>query len=206
MSADDPSVIQLITSWPGMSHTSNEKVPSRICYGPNGQIIWGNMIKPTEKGEVQALMKLRLDDRFKKSRQLQLLIAFLTSGIDGINLDDLEAGDGGDDESPGGSSKDPVDVAADYLTEVRKWVWTELEKQHGEGLFSTLTKELVVTVPAVWSERAKDQTLKAVTKSGWETTKVSLVTEPEAAAIYTLKWMTTGANKEHVHVGDTFVL
>jgi hypothetical protein len=32
------------------------------------------------------------------------------------------------------------------------------------------------------------------------------VTEPESAAIYTLKWMSEGANKEDIHVGDNFVL
>jgi molecular chaperone DnaK (HSP70) len=73
-------------------------------------------------------------------------------------------------------------------------------------MLETLTKDLVVTVPAVWSERAKDQTLKAVTKSKWGASKISLVTEPEAAAIYTLKWMTEGANKEEVKIDDSFVL
>jgi molecular chaperone DnaK (HSP70) len=205
MGADDPSAIQLITSWPGMSNKTNEKVPSRICYGPNGQVLWGNMIKPNEKGEVHALMKLRLDDRFKKSKQLQLLIALLSSGVDNLSLDNIGSDDDSDQDS-GSSNKAPVDIVADYLTEVRKWVWQELDRQHGEGLFASLDKELVVTVPAVWSERAKDLTLKAVTKSNWGTNKISLVTEPEAAAIYTLKWMTTGANKEQVNIGDSFVL
>ena len=85
-------------------------------------------------------------------------------------------------------------------------MWKTLSNQYGEDLFETLTKELVVTVPAVWSERAKDQTLKAVTKAKWAASKISLVTEPEAAAIYTLKWMTEGANKQQVCVGDHFVL
>jgi molecular chaperone DnaK (HSP70) len=81
-----------------------------------------------------------------------------------------------------------------------------LGKQYGEALLETMTKELVITVPAVWSERAKDLTLKAVTGAKWGTDKIALVTEPEAAAIYTLKWMTEGANREEVKVGDQFVL
>jgi molecular chaperone DnaK (HSP70) len=73
-------------------------------------------------------------------------------------------------------------------------------------MLETLDKQLVVTVPAVWSERAKDQTLKAVTKAKWAASKISLVSEPEAAAIYTLKGMTEGANRAEVRVGDNFVL
>jgi hypothetical protein len=52
----------------------------------------------------------------------------------------------------------------------------------------------------------KDLTLKAFHQAGWQADTVSLVTEPEAAAIYTLKWITSGSNKQEVLVGDTFVL
>jgi hypothetical protein len=164
------------------------------------------MIKPNEKGRIHALMKLRLDERLKKSKQLKLLIALLTNNMDDLSLDNLESDDEEEDSPPDYPGKAAVDIVADYLTEVRKAVWEELQRQYGATFFSTLTKELIVTVPAVWSDRAKDQTLKAVNKSKWETTKISLVTEPEAAAIYTLKCMTTGANKEEVKVGDNFVL
>lgn len=183
-----------------MGQGNTEKVPTRISYGvpPKIDIQWGNLIKPTTKAYVHALMKLKLDERLKQSKQLKVLLAFLTSNFDGLDLDDLDSGD--EDGPPAYPGKDPVDLVADYLTEVRKHVWQELATQYGESMFESLRKELVVTVPAVWSERAKDLTLKAVTKAKFDAAKISLVTEPEAAAVYTLKGMTEGASKEDVKV------
>jgi len=209
--SNETGVVRLIQDWPAINQGSTEKVPSRIAYGdpPNVEIKWGNQIRPNEKAKVHALMKLRLDERLKRSKQLKLLLRFLTSNFNDLTLDDLDSNDDDEEEEDGPPDypgKAPVDIVADYLTEVRKWAWKHLEEQYGVELFATLTKELVVTVPAVWSERAKDLTLKAVTKAGWATSKIMLVTEPEAAAIFTLKWMTEGANREQVNIGDNFVL
>jgi hypothetical protein len=188
-----------------MANGTNEKVPTRICYNSDGTVLWGNLIKPNEKGEIHALMKLQLEGKPMSSKKLQLLIALLTNRLEGVDLNDLDSDDEEekDKENP---KRDPVDVAADYLTEVRKFVFAHLSQIYKDGLFSTLAKELIVTVPAVWSEKAKDQTLKAVSKSNWETSKISLVAEPEAAAIYTLKWMKSGANKEQINNGECFIL
>jgi molecular chaperone DnaK (HSP70) len=194
--------VQIISAWPGQSNENNEKVPSRICYAekpPNLEIKWGNQIKPNQKGRVYALMKLKLDERLKKSTQLKLLLALLSSNIEGLNLDSDD-----DDGPPDYPGKAPVEIVADYLTEVRKHVWKELGEQFERGLFESLRKELVVTVPAVWSERAKDLTLKAVQQANFMTDEVMLVTEPEAAAVYTLKTMLEGANRNALEVCDAF--
>jgi molecular chaperone DnaK (HSP70) len=51
----------------------------------------------------------------------------------------------------------------------------------------------VVTVPAVWIDVAKARTLEAVDKAGFNTLvfpqlkSILMTTEPEAAAIYTIK-------------------
>jgi len=200
--------IQLITEWPGLGNGNTEKVPSRILYcdPPSQEIKWGNKITPKDKGKVHALMKLRLDERMKQSKQLKLLLAFLTRGMDDIDLNDLNSDEEDEDGPPEYPGKSAVEIVADYLSELREHVYMKMTQQYGKALFSSLEKELVVTVPAVWSERAKDQTLKAVTKAKFDATKIALVTEPESAAIYTLKWMSEGANKEDIHVGDNFVL
>jgi hypothetical protein len=143
-------------------------------------------------------MKLRLDEHLKKSKQLKLLLAFLSSSLGDLNLGDSDSED--EDGPPDYPGRGPVDMVGDFLTEVRKHVWGELTSTYGEPTLKTLTKELVITVPAVWSERAKDLTLKAVTKAKFDAEKISMVTEPEAAAIYTLKGMTEGANKEEIKV------
>lgn len=196
----------MFTAWPGMGTGDKEKVPSRISYGapPQHVIEWGYKIKPTSKAPVHALMKLKLDEKLKKSKQLKLLLAFLSSQMGGLNLDSDDSDE--EDGPPDYPGKSSVDVVSDYLTELRKSFYEGLTKQYGQVLLSTLRKELVVTVPAVWSERAKDLTLKAVKNAGFGAQTISLVTEPEAAAVYTLKGMTEGANKDDVRVGDHFVM
>ncbi|KAK0726065.1 hypothetical protein B0H67DRAFT_480099 [Lasiosphaeris hirsuta] len=199
--------VKLITGWPGISNATNEKVPSRIAYSPppNAQILWGNQIKHNTKAAVHACMKLRLDEKMKGSEQFRLLLAFLTSRMTDldVSVDDLLDKPDGPPEYPG---KDPVDMVADYLTKVREWTWVEMERTYGAEMFASMRKELVVTVPAVWSERAKDLTLKAVQRAKFDAAKTSMVTEPEAAAIYTLKGMLEGYNKSEIRVGDVFVL
>ncbi|KAH8678766.1 hypothetical protein BGZ60DRAFT_401802 [Tricladium varicosporioides] len=206
--SEGPGAVQVIQSWPGMGGMANtEKVPSRIAYGqpPKVEILWGNQIKPNTKAKVHALMKLKLDERLRKSKQLKMLLAFLRfDGLEGLDLND--SGDDEDDGPPDYPGKEPVEVVADYLTEVRKHVYTELSGVYNGGLFDSLNKELVVTVPAVWSEKAKDLTLKAVTKAQFNVNKISLVTEPEAAAIYTLMDMKEGPGQDQIQIGDCFVL
>jgi molecular chaperone DnaK (HSP70) len=145
-------------------------------------------------------MKLKLDERLKRSKQMTMLLKFL-AGLESLSIDDLDSED--EEEPPEYPGKSPVEVVADYLSEVRKHAWSKLEVKYGT-LFKTLTKELVITVPAVWSERAKDLTLKAVTKAQFDVSKISIVTEPEAAAVYTLKYM--AQQQDQVRTNDYFVL
>ena len=201
-SAKEAHQIQLYSAWPGKGGGGTEKVPSRITYGenpPHSQVEWGYDISLSAKGKIHALMKLKLDKRIK-NKQLEMLIRLLT------NLENFSLNDDDDDESdeeegpPDYPGKSPVDIVADYLTEIRKNVWAELERMYGQVTLANLDRELVVTVPAVWSERAKDLTLQAVTRADFKATKIMLVTEPEAAAIYTLKGMVEGASKDDVQV------
>ncbi|KAK3332846.1 hypothetical protein B0T19DRAFT_448679 [Cercophora scortea] len=206
------SGVKLVMGWPGpiTQNATNEKVPSRIAYNPppNATILWGNQIKHNTKAAVHACMKLRLDEKMKGSEQFRMLLAFLTSRMTGldVDVDDLPALGTELEGPPEYPGKDPVDMVADYLTEVRKATWTEIGNAYGDEMFAQMRKELVVTVPAVWSERAKDLTLKAVQRANFGAAKTMLVTEPEAAAIYTLKCMREGINKDDIKVGDVFVL
>jgi hypothetical protein len=109
-------------------------------------------------------------------------------------------------EGLGYSGRDVVDLCADYLRELRRHAQIHLQQRFGEEVYNSMNKELVITVPAVWSERAKHWTLEAVKRAGIDATKLTLVTEPEAAAIYTLNQMMEGANKTELHVGDSVVL
>ena len=63
--------------------------------------------------------------------------------------------------------------------------------------------EFVLTVPAVWSDSAKDATLKAAEQAGLGNRhELKLISEPEAAAVYTLK----AIQPNHLKIGDNFVV
>lgn len=145
-------------------------------------------------------MKLALDDKLKGSRQLRILMALLASEFDNLDIDDLDNILNSEDTA---GAKDPVDLVADYLSKVRETTYMEMRKRYGDAMFATMRRELVVTVPAVWSERAKDLTTRAVSRAKWDAAKLSLVTEPEAAAIYTLRGMREGVTKEDIQVSST---
>jgi len=78
-----------------------------------------------------------------------------------------------------------------------------LTRRYGETFISLTKVEFVLTVPAVWSDSAKDATLKAAEKAGMgKRHELKLISEPEAAAVYTLK----AIQPNHLKVGDNFVV
>ncbi|KAH0545470.1 hypothetical protein FGG08_000471 [Glutinoglossum americanum] len=196
--------IQLIQNWGG--HGTDEKVPSQIAYGKDGVVTWGNLIPQRATGR-KFWTKLQLDERNKsseRSEEFRRLISFLQRmGIaDGLGDDD-----GGEDGPPEYPGKEPVDIVADYLTFIRERLMEALSSRFGVAL-NTIPMELVVTVPAVWSDKAKDLTFKAVTKAGFKTDqmKISMVAEPEAAALWTMRSMAESALVSAIKVNDNFVI
>ena len=63
-----------------------------------------------------------------------------------------------------------------------------------------MDKQYVLSVPAVWSDKAKDATLRAARNAG--ISPITLIKEPEAAALFTIKEM----GNKGLRVGDALVL
>jgi hypothetical protein len=86
-----------------------------------------------------------------------------------------------------GSHRAAVQAAADYLVHLKDHVLEQLEWQFGQTLFASAPIEFILTVPAVWSDAAKDATMKAAILAGMnENDNLSMITEPEAAALCAL--------------------
>jgi hypothetical protein len=198
--------IQLIADWPGAyGHNAvNEKVPSQVAYGsfqtspPNVNIYewgtWGNLIPPNTTR--QYWTKLQLDEKAKMPRGLQGLLALLSSDFSAFNIGQPEDEDG----PPTYPGKEPKDIVTNYLTGVKNHVFRSMRGTFGAALFDACQLDVVITVPAVWSDKAKDLTFQAVANSGFvgDEERIKMVTEPEAAATYTLKSLKAGAG------GDDF--
>ncbi len=76
-------------------------------------------------------------------------------------------------------------VVADYLRLLWEYTLDDIRKYHPD-FKEIFALRVVLTVPAVWSHAAKERTLQAARLAGLPD-DITLVTEPEAAALATLK-------------------
>ena len=58
------------------------------------------------------------------------------------------------------------DVIADYLTKLLKHAEAEMRDTYYSALLAGTKRQYVLTVPAVWSDRAKDLTMRAAKRAG----------------------------------------
>jgi molecular chaperone DnaK (HSP70) len=107
------------------------------------------------------------------------------------------------DGTRGGRNVDKL--VTDFISQLGDHLLYTLREKLGDSIVNSTPLEFVVTVPAIWSDLAKDKTKKACQKaSGLSTSQqqVHLVSEPEAAAIYALH----GLDPHGLKVGDTIVV
>lgn len=78
-----------------------------------------------------------------------------------------------------GQQKTPQALTTDYLTELAKHLMYTLEQRLGAAILRTIPIDFCLTVPAIWSEVAKEQTLKACKRAGLKSqSEILLVSEP----------------------------
>jgi hypothetical protein len=177
----DRDNITLINTWPGPTRdaTSVLKTPSRIAYSADNPRIesrrWGYQVEP---GMIAYSWTKLLFDR----------------GICLTDFDDpaLEGKAGaGMLRLPDG--KTAVDVAADYLSEVYKHILASIARKVTDESLSSTPLEFWFTVPAIWSDQARNATRTAAQRAGFgngaarPNDKIFMISEPEAAAVMALK-------------------
>ena len=158
-----------------------DKVPTELAYNAvDGTVKWGYLLKPEDTS--LRCIKLLLDQR-------QTLPSWVTS--DSL-FDQLQS-----------SGKTPVRAVADYLTELHAIAIKEMTRRFGQQMMLTTRIEYVLTVPAVWSDSAKNATLQAAEKAGMGNKhELKLISEPEAAMLHALKTV----QPQNLKVGDNFVI
>ncbi|KAI9730180.1 MAG: hypothetical protein M1818_008274 [Claussenomyces sp. TS43310] len=166
----------IITEWPGAGSYTKQKIPTVLYYDQYQKVVgWGpdiaDALAPTgyPKPGVQKV------EWFK----LQLMLSGNTY-IDPINLPPLPPG------------KSEIDVAADYLFKLRQAMRNQLQKTLGE-VFNREERNIryFLTVPAIWNDAGKAATRAAAIQAGFlrdeNDNRLTLVTEPEAAAMFCSK-------------------
>ncbi|KAJ5365517.1 hypothetical protein N7517_008403 [Penicillium concentricum] len=159
---DCPDDIELIQTWPGGGNITSQKVPTLCSYENNG-MKWGHQTDQSshpgsEHGLIQGV-KLLLDEsqklRYKPATDSQEIIKDLR--------------------------KTPVDVAGDYLQKLVGHAREILRRRFGIALLA-MDLEYILTVPAIWSDKAQYLTMQAAHRAGISPASLRLLSEPEAAA------------------------
>ncbi|KAL2824383.1 hypothetical protein BDW59DRAFT_180259 [Aspergillus cavernicola] len=153
--------VEVLNKWPGGGNRTSAKVPSTISYYDGEKVRWGYQIGPLT--EACRGLKLLLDDGQRTAYPPAITSKSLLEKY----------------------GKDVVQVTADYLSQLIAEVGQVLQRRLGVPTKS-MDLKFMLTVPAVWSDKAKDATLRAAVEAGAAAENVSLVSEPEAAALYTL--------------------
>ncbi|KAG8162026.1 hypothetical protein KVR01_007791 [Diaporthe batatas] len=170
--------VKSIQDWPGLEGYRQPKVPTLIMYDQQdpSKFKWGGEVDwrdPAVRG-----VKLLLDP--DQDRPVYLPMSSFRNDLQAI-------------------SKTPVDVAADFIGAIYKHALTVIQSAVLQDYFDFCEKDFVLSVPAVWSDKAKDLTLKAAKTAGIH--PVTLIKEPEAAALYTLT-----THDHAIKAGDAFVV
>jgi hypothetical protein len=86
--------------------------------------------------------------------------------------------------------KDAQTVCRDFLTELYRFVVDSLQMRMTPEIFALTPMECYLTVPAIWTDRAKSATREAARAAGFGSRRgdsIFMVPEPEAAAIAALR-------------------
>ncbi|KAL2136656.1 hypothetical protein VTI74DRAFT_2388 [Chaetomium olivicolor] len=183
-----PDDIEIIKTWPGGNGITSDKVPTEISYdlpagaspGTAPTVKWGFQFKP-EESRLRCI-KLFLD----RSQKLPFYVSPLETAAQLKRY-----------------NKTVVDAVSDYLTQIYKHTMDTLRRRYGESFMASTKVDFVLTCPAVWSDAAKNTTLQAAERAGMGTqSQIQMISEPEAAAVYTLK----AIQPNHLKVGDNFIV
>ncbi|EAT85318.2 hypothetical protein SNOG_07852 [Parastagonospora nodorum SN15] len=192
-----PEDIDIIKTWPGGNGITSDKVPTEIGYSeattqsgstssletftrPAQTIKWGFQFKPEETR--LRCVKLFLD----RNQKLPCFVSPLETAA---QLRKYE--------------KTVMEAVSDYLAQIYKHTMETLTRRYGQAFMGMTMVQFVLTVPAVWSDSAKDATLKAAEKAGMgKRHELQLISEPEAAAVYTLK----AIQPNYLKIGDNFIV
>ena len=191
--------VVVVKVWPGA--TASEKIPTQLSYKTTPPI-WGAKVRSTEDHEPRiAHFKLGLEETVREvyhaGSDARLKRQSSKSSVLGGYLSNP------DWYHPLLPEKKAVDFTADYLSAVCDYILkVRLPTVFDERFLERQQISYVITVPAIWSEKAKELTRRAAYKAGIQRRRLILITEPEAAALY----CATFCDEVDLQAGDRFLI
>lgn len=163
--------ISVVKTWPSQTSHFAEKTPTVLSYHIEPPA-WGGIVKPDEPLRA-AHFKLGLQEDLTKVYGRAGSVAL------GGYLSDPNW------KHPRLPGKSAVDFSSDYLKRVIDHLRTDvLPSRYGETFLQRQQISYVITVPAIWSDKAKDLTRNAAVAAGIPEGALTLISEPEAAALF----------------------
>ncbi|KAI8713422.1 hypothetical protein NCS52_01286900 [Fusarium sp. LHS14.1] len=166
----DNEQINLITSWPG-SGREEGKAPTEICY--EDEMLWGFEVdKDTTPITWFKLLLLKEEDLSPELRSSEFLLRARKMAVE--------------------NGKTSIDLIADYLRGIWLHTLESIAKDRGESVLEAYQFHVVITVPAIWKDYARQDMEKAAKQAGIldrraaGKTILTFAPEPEAAALSTL--------------------
>ncbi|OAL26658.1 hypothetical protein AYO20_09999 [Fonsecaea nubica] len=180
--------IDLMEDW-GHNMGNHKKIPSVISFSPSTEAMeqqWGYDLSEHAISVVHTKLELDLQD---VSGELDLMLHAL-DGMCDFSFQHIK----GAGAEHAFSDKSAERVVTDYLTRVFEHLLAAIAN-FSFSIRIRVPVDLVVTVPTEWSYRAKNSTFRALTTAGFnqhnfpKLASVLFITEPEAAAIYTARYL-----------------
>ncbi|KAK0737288.1 hypothetical protein B0T21DRAFT_287289 [Apiosordaria backusii] len=196
--------IKVITAWPPKEE--QEKVPSQLSYSvtPKGCEQYGYDID--DNSLVLKKTKIQLEAMGSRLEELRTLSELLKELRD-LDLSEEEVIENG---IPEHLAKEPEEIVKDYLDEIAEKTHKVINTDLGRHVLSNVAIDLVVTHPAIWSDRALNSTYRAVRAAFNhdlfpKLENISFVSEPVACAHFTLReaWKN---NRVRFRKNDCFIV
>ncbi|KAI7782792.1 hsp70-like protein [Diaporthe eres] len=165
--SNHPGNVELISRWSNSTgvRTLSHKVPTTLRRLGNGDLQWGFLVPPdAPSNEVLRWFKLKLDDR-------PSVAEIVPENIRAYN------------------NRRTDQAIVDYLSLLMAEVVQTLTNNLGAELLKDFELKYVITVPAIWSERATQRT-KLAFQDAMDlhgSRNITVLSEPEAAAISELQ-------------------
>lgn len=137
-----PDESHVVTSWPGLGIGKvSPKVPTVMVYSRPDEFKWGFEVGQLASNKIEAF-KLLLDPSLKQP--------LYTSAVAvQKELNRLK--------------KTAADATRDFMRSLCQWALSHIEDRHSADYFEISTLRFVLSIPAVWPEKAKRDTLKVST-------------------------------------------
>ncbi|KAI3558107.1 hypothetical protein CABS01_02666 [Colletotrichum abscissum] len=190
-----PNDIEVITRWETELNfaSDTEKTPTTVLYeGTQGAISWGHGVSVEKSPDAMKWFKLLLIDDADLPKKLRTSSQLATAR-----------------KLVREANKDPVEVISSYLRLLWNHTIECIGISAGNDLIKMCKFHVVITLPAIWPDYAKARMKRAAENAGLlnkrlaGATTLSFISEPEAAALATLKDL---AGRPNIKVGDYFVV